>query len=134
MKEKRVLDLIEDLAFKLHKRNRKRRELVYSQGDVPHPGEKRKKNKQTNLFCRIQGRVFELSSGKGWLVFETARLTIKNVNLTMFYLYLGPFHFSLLETIRLCMAWPLLSLAPSQGLACMVPFYLRAFAYTVHWD
>lgn len=44
LKEKWVLDLLEDLAFKLHKRNRKRRELVHnSQGDEPHPGEKRKK-------------------------------------------------------------------------------------------
>lgn len=50
------------LAFTLHKWNRKRRELVRSQGGVPHPGEKEKK-KQT-CFAGSKAEVFELCSGK----------------------------------------------------------------------
>lgn len=49
MKEKQVPDLIKDLAFKLHKRNRRRRELVHSPGGMPHPGEKKKETNKLVL-------------------------------------------------------------------------------------
>lgn len=49
LKEKQVPDLIKDLAFKLHKRNRRRRELVHSPGGMPHPGEKKKETNKLVL-------------------------------------------------------------------------------------
>lgn len=98
----------------------------------------RKRNKQTNLFFRIQSSFLncalaKIASESHWLACDTARVITKNVNLSQCCLCLGPFNFSLLESTVPCMAWTFWSLAPLQGHVCTVPFFLRAFAHTVHW-